>query len=242
MRDEIITMLQNLNRDFYNQFAESFARSRAPSEPGLENIIDCIDAGDRVLDLGCGQGRLALLLPEGVNYTGMDYSTEMLVVARKAVSDRELDANFVLGNLMDDDWPAQVTRTPYDCIFLRAVLHHIPSYAHRIRLLKHAADTLSAGGLLVIANWQFLNIPRLKKRLIPWDQLKIAPEDVEPGDYLLDWQRDGYGIRYVHLVDDAETRQLARDAGLHVLQIYYADGHTNNLTLYAILTNAITRL
>ncbi len=43
-------------------------------------------------------------------------------------------------------------------------------------------------------------------------------------------------MRYVHLVDEKETRQLAQDTGLHLLRTYYADGHTHNLTLYAVLT------
>ncbi len=147
-----------------------------------------------MLDLGCGNGRIAHLLPESVTYTGMDFSSGMLDEARKSVAGHDIAAQFVLGNLMDDDWPAAVVHTKYDWIFLRAVLHHIPAYTQRVRLLNHASELLVEGGVLVMANWQFLNIPRLKKRIISWEQLNLDPEEVETGDYLLGlaagWLRD----------------------------------------------------
>ena len=51
----------------------------------------------------------------------------------------------------------------------------------------------------------------------------------------MDWQRNGYGVRYVHLIDEAETHQLADHAGLQIDELFFADGHTDDLTLYAIL-------
>ena len=235
MKEEIIHELLKINQEFYDQFARSFARSRAPSEPGLEVIIDRISSGDRVLDLGCGHGRIASLLPPGVAYTGMDFSAEMLAEAVKRIANK-IQATFVIGNLTDEVWPEIVTDISYNWVFMRAVLHHIPSYPNRRRLIIKAAQRLTLDGTLVLANWQFLNVKRLQKRLIPWSQLNLQPTDVEPGDYLLDWKRDGYGIRYVHLIDEAETQKLAQDAGLTLHNLYFADGHTNNLTLYACLT------
>ena len=94
---------------------------------------------------------------------------------------------------------------------------------------------LGPKGMVVIANWQFLRIERLRRRLLPWDRIGLRESDVDPGDYLLDWQRNGYGVRYVHLVDEAETQQLADGAGLQIDDLFFADGHTNDLTLYAIL-------
>lgn len=233
MNDDIRQKLINLNLDFYNDFASSFARSRAMSESGLQKVIQHINPADRVLDLGCGHGRIAHLLPEDTLYAGMDYSSEMLNEARKSTAVQNRSATFVLGGLTDDDWPTQITNVAYHWIFLRAVLHHIPVYENRITIVRKAANLLADDGSLIIANWQFLNVERLRKRILPWSRLELEPDQVETGDYLLDWQRDGYGIRYVHLVDEVETRKIALDTGLHVEDIYFADGHTNDLTLYA---------
>jgi tRNA (uracil-5-)-methyltransferase TRM9 len=236
MRNEIIAKLTQLNRDFYTQFAQSFADSRASSEPGLMRIIKNIQLGNRVLDLGCGQGRLAGMLPEGTIYTGMDFSLEMLVEAKKRAAAYNAMSTFVLGDLMDESLPVVITSTSYNWIFIRAVLHHIPSYAIRSQVVRKATSCLATDGVLILANWQFLNVKRLRKRLISWDQLNIESEDIEPGDYLLDWKRDGYGLRYVHLIDEEETRKLAKDADLLIQDLFLADGHTNNITLYAWLT------
>ena len=201
----------------------------------MEKIIERIKPGVRVLDLGCGHGRIAQSVPQGVAYTGMDFSAKMLAEAVKRIENK-IQKTFVIGNLTDRVWPEIVTDTTYHWVFLRAVLHHIPSYSYRRRLVIRAAQCLSIDGILILANWQFLNVKRLQKRLLPWSNLNLQPEDVEAGDYLLDWKRDGYGIRYVHLIDEDETLKLALDAGLTIQDLYYADGHTNNLTLYACLT------
>lgn len=39
------------------------------------------------------------------------------------------------------------------------------------------------------------------------------PGAPEPGDYLLDWKRGGQGLRYCHLVDEAEVERLAAGSG-----------------------------
>jgi SAM-dependent methyltransferase len=265
MRADVIAQLKELNRQFYNEFAEVFAQSRGRTEPGLARILAQVKPGARVLDLGCGHGRMAALLPRGCTYVGVDFSAEMLALARQSVEeadDHPIEAHFVLADLLDPAWAAQVKKsnlTPsiplstknvwrggspnpdvglYDWILLRAVLHHVPGYGNRVAILAQAATLLAPGGRLATANWQFLNIPRLRRRILPWDTIGLTPEDVEANDYLLDWRREGHGLRYVHLVDEAETRSLAQDAGVSIQSLYRADGHTNDLTLYAIGGNS----
>ncbi len=43
-------------------------------------LLDQIEPGHHVLDLGCGQARLALLVPATCTYVGVDSSREMLFV------------------------------------------------------------------------------------------------------------------------------------------------------------------
>ena len=70
---------------------------------------------------------------------------------------------------------------------------------------------------------------------MPWREVGLAESDLEPGDYLLDWHRGGSGLRYCHLVDEAELTALAGAAGLTVSDLYYADGVGQNLNLFAVL-------
>ncbi|MBN1873784.1 MAG: class I SAM-dependent methyltransferase [Anaerolineae bacterium] len=242
MHREVIATLTTVNQKFYDAFARAFVRSRGRSEPGLERVIVQVEPKDRFLDLGCGQGRVAILLPTTCTYVGIDYSEEMLAQARQLVTatTEHANATFVIGDLLNPQWhtKAEWHKAKFDWILLRAVLHHIPGWENRLRILEQATQILAPGGRIVMANWQFLEIERLRRRLLPWNTLSLTEKDVEPGDYLLDWQREGQGVRYVHLVDEFETLELAQAARLDLESLYRADGHQNNLTLYAVLSKS----
>ena len=64
--------------------------------------------------------------------------------------------------------------------------------------------------------------------------------EIESGDYLLSWEREGRGLRYVCAIDAQETEQLAEAADLEVLSLFRSDGREGNLNLYAILTHKET--
>lgn len=246
MKEVVAKHLRELNRAFYDEFAGSFANSRAATEPGIERILTHVKAGDRFLDLGCGNGRVALQLPRGCCYVGVDFSAEILALAKAQVMASQAEkanvptlkaSHFIAADLVADPWPelgAEVS-PHYDWILLRAVLHHIPGFDHRREIVAQAASLLAPQGRLALANWQFTAIPRLRKRFLPWETIGLDKDDVEPGDYLLDWQRDGYGLRYVHLIDEDETRRLAEATHLRIAEMFRADGHSNDLTLYAIM-------
>ncbi len=241
MKEAVAQQLRELNRRFYDEFAGSFADSRAATEPGVERILAHVEAGDHFLDLGCGNGRVALQLPRGCHYVGVDFSAEILALAKAHVMASQAEnptlqaSHFIAADLVAAPWPELIAEfSPrYDWILLRAVLHHVPGFEHRCEIVAQAASLLAPKGRLALANWQFTAIPRLRKRFLPWKTIGLHVEDVEPGDYLLDWQRDGYGLRYVHLIDEDETRRLVEAAALHIEEMFRADGHSNDLTLYA---------
>ncbi len=229
-----MNLLNGLTHKFYADFAGAFAASRGDTEPGLTRICANVSPGAQVLDLGCGQGRVAAMLPTGCRYVGMDFAPEMMMQFRPRADIEQPAIRFVVGDLLDPAWPARVDGI-YDWIIMRAVLQHVPALAQRQAVVKRAAGLLAAQGRLVVANWQFLDVERLRRRLLSWDVLGLAEDAVESGDYLLDWQREGYGIRYVHLVDEEETAALAAYANLQIETLFRADGHHGNLTLYAVL-------
>lgn len=61
-----------------------------------------VNAGDRILDLGCGAGRHSIELAErGFEVTGIDISGYMLDEARKRAGMRNVTVRFLEGNLID---------------------------------------------------------------------------------------------------------------------------------------------
>ncbi len=97
------------------------------------------------------------------------------------------------------------------------------------------AARLAPGGRVALANWQFTASERQRRKIRPWSEAGITAADVEEGDYLLSWQRGGYGLRYVALLDESETRRLAAAAGLRVVESFRSDGREGELNLYTVL-------
>ncbi len=231
------TLLQ-LNRAFYNQFAQEFADSRTPNQPGWQQLLAWLPDGGQLLDAGCGQGRMARLLNQqgwrGA-YVGVDNSPALLSIARSAASGLALPVSFVEADITASGWTEQLPARRFDAITALAVLHHIPGWRQRAALLAQLRDLLAADGVLAVSTWQFMNEARLRRKVRPWPAAGLAAEQVEPGDYLLDWQRGGAGLRYCHLVDEAELIALARQAGLRVQALFQDDGRNKNLNLFAAL-------
>ena len=100
--------------------------------------------------------------------------------------------------------------------------------------MARIARLLSSAGKFIHSNWQFLNSPRLQNRIQPWQAAGLNPEDLDPGDYLLDWRHGGLGLRYVHHFDDAELSRLATAAGFRVCETFHSDGQGGRLGIYQI--------
>jgi hypothetical protein len=120
-----------------------------------------------------------------------------------------------------------------------SVFHHLPGFDARAQLLHTLAERLAAGGVCAMSNWQFTRSTRLRRRVVPWSELELTAVDVEPGDYLLSWERRGRrGLRYVHLLDEVEARGLATAAGLRVIEVFQSDGVSGDLADYVLLRKA----
>ena len=274
MDEQTIERLLALNREFYTAFARPFAASRSLSDPALTSILPYIPQRARVLDVGCGNGRLALLLDRerpGATYVGVDGVPELVEVAR-AQADQltNISARFCIADVAHPGWggalpgaplstspfdsalrlrpstPLRASsgqaqgrlRTSFDCGVALAVLHHVPGFDLRVGVLREIAGLLAPGGCLILSTWQFLDSPRMRRKIVDWTEVGIAQQDLEPGDYLLDWRRGGWGWRYCHLVDGAEVERLAAGSGFCVRHTFRAGGREGNLSLFAILDKA----
>ena len=231
-------VLAQLNRTFYERFAGHFAASRTPNQPGWRRLLAYLPERGVLLDAGCGHGRFASLLDHQgrqMTYFGVDNSPALLAIARANATALALPAIFIEADITAAGWTERLPVRRFDAIVSLAVLHHIPGRASRLALLALLGDLLTEGGVLAVSTWQWMNEARLRRKVTPWPAAGLTPEQVEPGDYLLDWQRGGAGLRYCHLVDEPELIALARQAGLRVEAIFQDDGRNRNLNLFAVL-------
>ncbi len=233
-----------INDRFYQNFAEAFSATRMRLQPGVKKILEGLSSHDDILDLGCGNGALARELARRGHqgrYVGLDFSPDLLTVARQGVKDHP-NFHFVQGNLAQDRWESQIRsisagespEVEFDVVFAFATLHHLPGRKLLRQTLHHVHNLLKATGRFIHSNWQFLNSERLRKRIQPWSTVGLSEADVDPGDYLLDWRRGGHGLRFVHHFTPDELQELAWQTGFTVLRSFLSDGEGGNLGLYQI--------
>jgi len=235
--------LIQLNREFYQTFARQFSSSRMRLQPGVTKLLESLPSNSHVLDLGCGNGELACQLGQrnftGI-YIGLDSSESLISIARERYRG-DFSAMFLHADLSSPAWERTLRSTtdskfcpPYDVIFAFAVLHHIPGLATRQQLLHIVLTLLDTQGTFAHSEWQFLNSPRLRQRIQPWETIGLESSDVDSGDYLLDWRQGGYGLRYVHHFSIAELSELASATGFEIRETFLSDGDGGNLGLYQI--------
>ncbi len=224
-----------LNREFYERFGADFSTTRRRLQPGVTRILETLRGDESILDLGCGNGELARSLARRGHrgsYLGLDFSLSLLREAD--FSPAAFPVRFLQTDLTElSVFSGQLSVAGgWSLVTCFAALHHIPGQNARLSICKSIHGLLADDGRFILSNWQFLNSPRLRARVQPWERIGLKAEDVDEGDYLLDWRRGGEGLRYVHQFSEDELMQLAGKSGFNVVESFYSDGEGGRLGLY----------
>lgn len=244
MRPETIQRLSEINRRFYQRWAQSFDDTRRHPWPGWAHVLEALKRHAppslQVLDLGCGNGRFGCYLlerwPGPVRYRGLDQSAELLAQARERLATWP---EVTLRRVDVLRWSPEPEER-YDLVAVIGLLHHLPSFAARARFLRHAGRALRPPGLLVATFWQFAHLPRFQRKAIPWCEqhhwvARVVDEaDLEGGDRLLSWGHENPTVRYCHHANNAEVARLLDAAGLTVCDRFRSDGADGDLNLYVM--------
>ncbi len=134
----------------YDAFAKEFSDTRDRSWPEFEMFFPLIKKGERVLDLGCGNGRLRKFLPNTLiregDYFGLDLSQGLLDIARKIFpKDAFFKGNFGVGLPFGSD--------NFDWIISIAAFHHLLDKSSQKRCLNEILRVLKPGGHVFITTW-----------------------------------------------------------------------------------------
>jgi predicted phosphodiesterase/SAM-dependent methyltransferase len=173
--------LTDLNRQFYQTFALQFSATRQRLQPGVQRVLDNLPQTAHLLDLGCGNGELAReLLRRGHqgSYLGLDFSQELLGQASSGLGERK-PTHFSFSNRLTHRLGPGTGGYKPQIILAFAALHHIPGSELRREMLCKVHRLLPAEGQFIFSVWQFLNSPRLTKRIQPWDAVGLKAADVD---------------------------------------------------------------
>ncbi|MFA5878302.1 MAG: class I SAM-dependent methyltransferase [Candidatus Staskawiczbacteria bacterium] len=216
MRQEYAKYLIEKTRRDYNVIAKHFSSTREFMWKDLMPLIDYTVSGDKVLDLGCGNGRLFSVLKEkGIEYVGMDNSEGLIEEAKR----RFPKASFKVGGLLTLPFPEDT----FDKVYCIATLHHIPSNELRVVALKEIKRVLKPKGILVLTVWNLWQRKTIWRKVIRNNLLKVIGfAKMDFNDILVPWKdKDGKVLiqRYIHLFTKRELRNVAKKAGFTVQDV-----------------------
>jgi ubiquinone/menaquinone biosynthesis C-methylase UbiE len=207
MDKEDAQRLLSKTRKDYNLIARDFSRTRNKIWPEIVFLFDLIEKGDKVLDLGCGNGRARPVIKEKkAKYVGLDSSEELI----KAAKERYPGTVFKKADALQLPFSDRY----FDKIYSIAVFHHIPSEELRIRFLKEANRVLKKRGLLVLTAWKFCQKKEIFL-LVKYTILKLLGKTrMDFRDVLEPWGKKVN--RYYHCFSLRELRKTVRASGFKI--------------------------
>lgn len=122
------------------------------NDPALRNLSDVVlnlleGKQGRVLDLGCGSGRLAAALANaGFSVDGIDANERVIAIGQRIMAEQGLDVRLYSGDVFNVQHP--VSAGGYDVVVCTEVLEHVGPWRE---LLMRAGELLRPGGLLVVS-------------------------------------------------------------------------------------------
>ncbi len=193
-------------KEYFEQNAKSFSGSRKNPWPEFEELKKYIKSGERILDLGCGNGRLfELFKDKNIKYIGVDFSEKLIEKAREKYGEY-----FQVADVLSLPFPDNY----FDSVWSIAVLHHIPSKILRVKALTEIRRVLRPGGKIIATCWYLFRFFR-RDIIISPKKLKIQ--------------------RYYHAFTKKELKKLFEKTWFKVEELKYLkrNGKKTNILVVA---------
>lgn len=146
VKNEFIKETTEKVKASYSQFARQFDQTRKQQWPEFDHFLAYTKKHAKILDLGCGNGRLYdFLKPKQVSYLGVDHNSHLLDLAKKNFP----EAKFQLDDIMD----LKLEEEAFDNAFCIAAFHHVPTKKMRQKVLASVHKALKPGGILILTTW-----------------------------------------------------------------------------------------
>lgn len=165
----------------------------------------------RLIDLGCGTGRLALAMArDGHKVVAVDLSPAMLRVLGENAAAAGLPIERAQANLVDLSCFADGSFDHAACLF--STLGLIAGQGNRRNFLRHVHRLLRPGGTLVVHvhnRWHLLRTRHGRRMLLG---------NLGGGDFVMP-PREGVGPLPMHLFTRREIARCLREAGFRIVEI-----------------------
>ena len=173
--------------------------------PALDGVVEKLERGAKVADVGCGHGVSTRLMAEAFpnsRFYGFDYHQGSIDTARQAAEDAELGDRVRFEVHSAKTYPAE----GYDLVCFFDCLHDM---GDPVGALKHVRETMAADGTCMLVE-PFAN-DRLEDNLNPVGRIFYAASTVICTPASLDQE---VGLALGAQAGEARLREVARLAGL----------------------------
>jgi tRNA (uracil-5-)-methyltransferase TRM9 len=204
----------------YDLIADRFSATRAFMWQDLEFAKKIVKVGDRILDFGCGNGRLAKFLEGNFSeYVGVDVSQKLIEIAQKNNQQFASQVRFFKIDPLDEKLPLE--KNSFEVIFSIAVFHHFPSTEYRLQKAKELYRVLRPGGKLIISVWNLWQRKFWKHHLISfWNKL-FGNSKLDWKDFYLPFKTEEKIFeRYHHAFSRKEIENLFSKAGFEKISLW----------------------
>lgn len=212
MKQKYAKYLLEKNQSDYNKIADTFNRTRDWIPPDFTILEKYINKGEKILDLGCGNGRFSEIVGSKADYYGVDVSEKLIEIAKKKYPNGKFAVSEPLVLPFENNF--------FDKIFCLAVLHHIPSKKFRRDFLKEIKRVLNPEGKLILTVWNLNDSPKAKRLLFKYTLFKlIGKSKLGSKDIFYPWKNSRAEIlihRYIHIFSEKELARLVESAELTI--------------------------
>lgn len=209
MKKDYAEYLLEKTRQDYDTIAEDFDKKRDYIPPDFAILQNYIDSGDKILDLGCGNGRLKEIIGDKFDYYGVDTSGALIRIAKNKYPDGNFFVSKPLSLPFENNF--------FDKVFCLAVFHHIPSEAIRKEFLEEIKRILKPKGQIVLTVWDLNNDKKAKNLFFKNVFLKLfGKSKLDFKDIFYPWKDSAGNIvinRYIHIFSEEELEKVIESAG-----------------------------
>ena len=204
----------------YNLIADKFSETRKNFWADLEFIRDYAKDGDKILDFGCGNGRLLELFSDkNIEYFGADVSGKLIDIAQRKYYANNI--NFQkLSSLENLPYKDNFFNVAYSI----AVFHHLPGKNIREKTVKELFRVLQPGGKSVITVWNLWQKKYRKNIFQNWMRKIIGQSKMDWNDCYISFTDNQGNIfqRYHHSYTQKELKNLFMRSGFKIEECYLA--------------------
>lgn len=219
MEEALVKKILQDTENGYDLIAEKFSQTRNRFWGELEFIKKFAPPEGRVLDFGCGNGRLLeILIDKKINYVGVDVSQNLINLGKKNLAGIRESRRIQFLKIENDFKKLPFPSEFFDTIYSIAVFHHLPGAKQHKEIISELYRLLKPGGYLVVTVWDLWQ-PKYRKNIFKnWKDKLLGRSALEFNDCFISFT-DNQGQkfnRFHHAFTKGGIKKLLSQGGFGV--------------------------